>query len=258
MSFDSLDLKRSSSSILSVDQIEVVYEQSILAVKEVSLEVHQGDIVALLGANGAGKSTTLKAISQLIASENGQILKGDISYKGLSILGKNPSELVQKGIVQVLEGRHCFANLSVDENLRTGGFIHQPSRYKLSQMLEIIYEYFPRLAQKKTTLAGYTSGGEQQTLAIGRALMTSPELILLDEPSMGLAPKISYEIFELVHRLSKEQNMSFLIAEQNIHLASKFTNYAYVIENGTITISGQTQQLYESGQIQRAYLGEAS
>ncbi len=244
--------------LLNVEDIEVVYEQSILAVRQVSLNVPQGAIVALLGANGAGKSTTLKAISQLIAAENGQIHRGRIEYRGESILGHNPSDIVKKGLVQVLEGRHCFAHLTVDENLRTGGFIHHSSRSGLSEALERIYHYFPRLAQKKQTLAGYTSGGEQQMLAIGRALMTGPQLVLLDEPSMGLAPKISYEIFELIQQLRAQQGTSFLVAEQNIRLALQYTDYAYIIDNGEVSASGQTQVLYESGEIQKAYLGKTA
>ncbi|GAA5000453.1 ABC transporter ATP-binding protein [Acinetobacter puyangensis] len=244
--------------LLDVQNIEVVYDQSILAVKQVSLAVPQGAIVALLGANGAGKSTTLKAISQLIAAENGQIHRGEIIYQGASILGQNPSDIVKKGLVQVLEGRHCFAHLSVEENLLTGGFIHRPSQAKLQQALQQVYHYFPRLAEKKNTLAGYTSGGEQQMLAIGRALMTDPKLILLDEPSMGLAPKISHEIFELIGNLRAEQGMSFLVAEQNIQLAQDYTDNAYVIENGVVRLSGQTKALYETGAIQRAYLGQTA
>lgn len=240
--------------LLYVNDIEVIYNQSILALKQISLSVGRGEIVALLGANGAGKSTTLKAISQLISAENGKILRGQIEYLGASVLGHNPSELVQEGLVQVLEGRHCFAHLTVDENLRIGGFIHSPSKANLSALLDKIYHYFPRLAEKKKTLAGYTSGGEQQMLAIGRALMTQPRLVLLDEPSMGLAPKIIDEIFELIKSLRDQEKISFLIAEQNIRLALKYTDHAYLIENGQIVSSGETQKLYESGEIQRAYL----
>lgn len=244
------------AALLEVEKLEVVYKQSILAVKQVDLIVPQHAVVVLLGANGAGKSTTLKAISQLIGSENGKISHGDIVYDGQSIIHADPSDLVKQGLVQVLEGRHCFAHLSVDENLRTGAFLHHPSAKKLAQQLEKIYQYFPRLADKKNTLAGYTSGGEQQMLAIGRALMTQPKLILLDEPSMGLAPKITHEIFELIHHLQKNEALSFLIAEQNIQLALDYADSAYVIENGIIRISGNPQTLYQSGEIQRAYLGE--
>jgi branched-chain amino acid transport system ATP-binding protein len=244
-------------SLLDVNDIEVIYNQSILALKQISLSVGNGEIVALLGANGAGKSTTLKSISQLIGAENGKILRGQIEYLGASVLGQNPSELVEKGLVQVLEGRHCFAHLTVDENLRTGGFIHSPSRANLSELLDKIYHYFPRLAEKKKTLAGYTSGGEQQMLAIGRALMTQPRLVLLDEPSMGLAPKIIDEIFELIKTLRDQEGISFLIAEQNIRLALGYTDYAYLIENGEVRSCGETQKLYESGDIQRAYLARA-
>lgn len=246
------------TNLLDVQNIEVVYDQSILAVKQVSLAVQAGSIVALLGANGAGKSTTLKAISQLVSAENGKIIQGEIVYQGGSLLGKNPSEIVKQGLVQVLEGRHCFAHLTVDENLRTGSFLHHPSPSRLKQALEKVYDYFPRLAAKKTTLAGYTSGGEQQMLAIGRALMTQPKLILLDEPSMGLAPKISHEIFELIQQLRQQDGLSFLVAEQNIGLALNYTDTAYVLENGRVGSFGETKVLYQRGDIQRAYLGEAS
>lgn len=244
------------TALLEVEKLEVVYNQSILAVKHVDLIVPQHSVVALLGANGAGKSTTLKAISKLIGSENGTISHGEIRYDGKSIVHTDPSDLVKQGLVQVLEGRHCFTHLTVEENLKTGAFLHRPSAKKLAQQLEKIYQYFPRLADKKNTLAGYTSGGEQQMLAIGRALMTQPKLILLDEPSMGLAPKITHEIFQLIYHLQKNEGLSFLIAEQNIQLALDYADTAYVIENGTIRISGNTQALYESGEIQRAYLGE--
>lgn len=245
-----------NEKLLDVQNVEVIYDQSILAVKQVSLSVQQGTIVALLGANGAGKSTTLKAISQLISAENGHIHHGEIRYRGESILGSNPSDLVKRGLVQVLEGRHCFANLTVDENLRTGGFIQHSSRARLNHALEKIYHYFPRLAERKNTQAGYTSGGEQQMLAIGRAFMTEPQLVLLDEPSMGLAPKISHEIFELIQQLREQQGTSFLVAEQNIRLALDYTDHAYVIENGEIHASGETQALYHSGIIQKAYLAQ--
>ncbi|WP_111858638.1 ABC transporter ATP-binding protein [Acinetobacter sp. CFCC 10889] len=244
------------TNLLDVQNIEVIYDQSILALKQVSLAVPQGAIVALLGANGAGKSTTLKAISQLLASENGAILQGNIFYQGQSILQSNPSQLVQDGLVQVLEGRHCFASLTVEENLKTGAFVRHLSNAKLKTALEKIYHYFPRLADKKATFAGYTSGGEQQMLAIGRALMTQPKLVLLDEPSMGLAPKISSEIFTLIQHLKQHEGMSFLVAEQNIRLAQDFTDFAYLIENGHVQTSGHTKQLYESGVIQQVYFGQ--
>lgn len=245
------------TALLDVEELEVVYNQSILAVKHVDLVVPHHHVVALLGANGAGKSTTLKAISRLVSSENGHVSHGEIRFTGKSILNSNPSDLVKQGLVQVLEGRHCFTHLSVDENLRTGAFLHRPSSSQLKQLLEKIYHYFPRLAEKKSTLAGYTSGGEQQMLAIGRALMTQPKLILLDEPSMGLAPKITHEIFELINHLKSNEAVSFLIAEQNIQLARDYADYAYVIESGVIRTSGHAEMLYQSGEIQRAYLGQA-
>lgn len=244
------------SALLEVTELEVVYNQSILAVKQVDLVVPQHHVVALLGANGAGKSSTLKAISQLIGVENGLISKGEIYFDSESIININPSDLVKKGLVQVLEGRHCFAHLTVDENLRTGAFLNHPSKKQMSIQLERVYDFFPRLAAKKSTQAGYTSGGEQQMLAIGRALMTQPKLILLDEPSMGLAPKITDEIFQLIQQLQKHEGLSFLISEQNIQLALEYANTAYLIENGEIRISGDPRELYQSGEIQRAYLGE--
>ena len=244
------------TALLKVEKIEVVYNQSILAVKQVDLVVPPHSVVALLGANGAGKSTTLKAISQLIGAENGIISHGKIEFLDQVITHTDPSDLVKQGLVQVLEGRHCFTHLTVEENLKTGAFLHRPSPQKLRQQLEKIYQYFPRLADKKNTLAGYTSGGEQQMLAIGRALMTQPKLILLDEPSMGLAPKIITEIFEFIHQLKTHEGISFLIAEQNIQLALDYADTAYMIENGTTRISGHPQALYDSGEIQRAYFGE--
>jgi branched-chain amino acid transport system ATP-binding protein len=244
------------TALLEITQLEVVYNQSILAVKQVDLVVPQHHVVALLGANGAGKSSTLKAISQLISVENGLVSKGDIHFNGESILNINPSDLVKKGLVQVLEGRHCFSHLTIDENLRTGAFLNNPSKKQMNTQLERIYDLFPRLADKKSTQAGYTSGGEQQMLAIGRALMTQPKLILLDEPSMGLAPKITDEIFQLIQQLQKSEGLSFLIAEQNIQLALQYANTAYLIENGEVRISGDPRELYQTGEIQRAYLGE--
>ena len=242
------------ATLLDVKNIEVVYDKSILAVRQVSLSVPEGSIVALLGANGAGKSTTLKAISQLVYAENGQINRGDIVYQGQSILGQNPSEVVKKGLVQVLEGRHIFANLTVDENLRTGGFLHHASASLLKQQLDKIYSYFPRLLEKKNTLAGYTSGGEQQMLAIGRALMTKPRLILLDEPSMGLAPIFIKEIFSIIQEI-QAQGTTVLLIEQNAKMALSIANRGYVLETGKIVLEGTGKELLASEAVRKAYLG---
>lgn len=243
--------------LLEVGHIEVVYDQVILALRDIWLSVPEGSIVALLGANGAGKSTTLKAISRLLQAERGALTRGHIHYQGVDISTADPATLVARGLVQVLEGRHCFAHLSVEENLLVGAFVRRPTATELKRQLALIYHYFPRLAERRQVKAGYTSGGEQQMLAIGRALMTQPKLILLDEPSMGLAPQIATEIFEIVHRLNRDQGTSFLLAEQNVGLALTYANYAYVIENGKVQAQGPTDQLVADGDIQAAYLGHA-
>jgi branched-chain amino acid transport system ATP-binding protein len=243
------------TSLLSVDAIEVVYDQAILAVRNISLNVEEGAIVALLGANGAGKSTTLKAISRLVQAERGSVTHGQIYYQGQDITHASAAKLVKNGLVQVLEGRHCFPHLTVEENLLSGAFVKRPSRAELKRGLEQIYTYFPRLIERRQTKAGYTSGGEQQMIAIGRALMSEPKLILLDEPSMGLAPKIVDEIFTIIHRLNQDEGTSFLLAEQNIRLALSYADYAYVIENGRVHTHGDAKQLTKNGDIQAAYLG---
>lgn len=241
--------------ILRIENIEVIYEKVILAVKDVSLSVNNNAIVALLGANGAGKSTTLKAISGLSNAQSGDITDGRIYYQGQDVTHAAPSELVEAGLVQVLEGRHCFPHLTVEENLMTGAFVHKPGRKKLQQQLEKIYGHFPRLKILRKNLAGYTSGGEQQMVAIGRALIAEPKLVLLDEPSMGLAPQIVEEIFEIVKSLRDEQNVSFLLAEQNATVALRYADYAYVLENGRITNEGHAQKINQSGLLQASYLG---
>lgn len=243
------------TSLLSVDAIEVVYDQAILAVRSISLNIEEGAIVALLGANGAGKSTTLKAISSLVQAERGNVTHGQIYYQGQDITHASAASLVKNGLVQVLEGRHCFPHLTVEENLLSGAFVKNPSKAELKRGLERIYTYFPRLIERRKIKAGYTSGGEQQMIAIGRALMSDPKLILLDEPSMGLAPKIVDEIFTIIHRLNKDEGTSFLLAEQNIRLALSYADYAYVIENGQVHTHGDAKQLAKTGDIQAAYLG---
>lgn len=242
-------------SLLSVQGIEVIYDEAILAVANASLQIEEGQIVALLGANGAGKSTTLKAISGLIAADRGRISRGQINFLGEPLVGVAPNQLAQRGIVHVLEGRHVFAHLTVEENLRTGGFLRRPSRRALEDDLERIYSWFPRLKTKRKTQAGLTSGGEQQMLAIGRALMTHPKLVLLDEPSMGLAPIIVEEIFEIVTRLNAQEKMSFLVAEQNINLTLAHAHYGYILENGRVAGEGLAAELLAREDIQHFYLG---
>ena len=241
--------------LLAVDDIEVIYDGAILAVAGVSLRVEQGGIVALLGANGAGKSTTLKAISGLVQADRAQVSRGSIHFLGEDTAGVAPNVLARRGIVHVLEGRHVFAHLTIEENLRSGGFLRGPSRRELEQELERIYAWFPRLKTKRKTQAGLTSGGEQQMLAIGRALMTKPKLVLLDEPSMGLAPIIVEEIFDIVAQLNDKEGMSFLVAEQNINVALRHADYAYILENGHVVGEGAAQELAAREDIQHFYLG---
>jgi len=242
-------------ALLAVDDIEVIYDGAILAVAGVSLRVETGGIVALLGANGAGKSTTLKAISGLVQADRAQVSRGHIRYQGQDTRGVPANQLARRGIVHVLEGRHVFAHLSVEENLRTGGFLRKPSRRELEDDLERIYTWFPRLRTKRRTAAGLTSGGEQQMLAIGRALMTRPTLVLLDEPSMGLAPIIVEEIFEIVAQLNVREGVSFLVAEQNINVALRHASHAYILENGRVVGEGTAADLAARDDIRHFYLG---
>ncbi|MDR6232375.1 ABC transporter ATP-binding protein [Pseudomonas oryzihabitans] len=250
----SAPLARDAAAALVVDAIEVVYDGSILAVADVSLTVPAGGIVALLGANGAGKSTTLKAISGLIRAERAQLSRGRVRYGGHDISQSAANLLVQQGIVQVLEGRHVFAQLSVEENLCSGAFLRRPDRRVLAMALERVYAWFPRLKTKRATLAGLTSGGEQQMIALGRALMTQPRLVLLDEPSMGLAPLIVREIFEIVADLNRREGVGFLIAEQNTAVALKYAQHAYVLESGRVVQSGPAAG-FDTAALKAAYLG---
>ncbi|MGY3610902.1 MULTISPECIES: ABC transporter ATP-binding protein [unclassified Bradyrhizobium] len=247
-----------TSPFLEVDNIEALYGQAILALRGVSLRVERGSIVAILGANGAGKTTTLKAISNLLPSERGHVNRGSISWQGKPTLRLHPSDLVARGLVQVLEGRHVFPQLTVEENLLAGGFVRRPSRRTLADDLERIYSWFPRLKQRRKSRCGLTSGGEQQMVAIGRALMTRPTLVLLDEPSMGLAPIIVEEIFEIIRELNKNEAVSFLLAEQNIHLVLRFADYGYVLENGRVVAYGTAAELSARGDVKEFYLGTAS
>ncbi|MCX8086817.1 MAG: ABC transporter ATP-binding protein [Rhodocyclaceae bacterium] len=246
------------SAYLSVNNIEVIYDHVILVLKGVSLEVPQGKIVALLGANGAGKTTTLKAISNLLAAERGEVTKGDIQFKGKRVDQLTPNELVKSGVIQVMEGRHCFAHLTIEDNLLTGAYTRKPSRAELKRDLERVYTYFPRLKQRRSSQAGYTSGGEQQMCAIGRALMANPEMILLDEPSMGLAPQIVEEIFEIVRDLNQREKVSFLLAEQNTMVALRYADFGYILENGRVVMEGQAEELRNNEDVKEFYLGLSS
>lgn len=243
--------------ILDVKQIEVMYGGVIRAINNVSLVVPEKSIVALLGANGAGKSTTLKAISGLLSAQRGEIIKGTIHYQGINSATHSAARLVNEGLIHVLEGRHCFPHLSVEENLVTGAFIHKPSRQQLNDQLEKVYADFPRLKKLRKNLAGYTSGGEQQMIAIGRALMAKPRLILLDEPSMGLAPQITEEIFDSVKKLSDCEGVSILVAEQNVTVALRYADYAYVFENGEVANQAAADEFDGLIDLASSYLGGA-
>ena len=241
--------------LLDVNGIEVIYNHVILVLKGVSLAVPEGRIVALLGANGAGKSTTLKSISNLLEAERGEVTKGSIQFRGERVNGMNPAELVRRGVVQVMEGRHCFAHLTVEENLLTGAYTRNAPRAEIRAELERVYEFFPRLKQRRTSQSGYTSGGEQQMTAIGRALMARPTMILLDEPSMGLAPQIVEEIFEIVKGLNTKERVSFLLAEQNTMVALRFADFGYILENGRVVMEGAAESLSANEDVKEFYLG---
>jgi branched-chain amino acid transport system ATP-binding protein len=244
-----------AAPILSLNSIEVIYDHVILVLKGVSLTVARGSIVALLGANGAGKSTTLKAISNLVLAERGKVTKGTIQFLGERVDGLTPSELVRRGCIQVMEGRHCFGHLTVDENLLTGAYTRSGGAGGVKSDLDMVYGYFPRLKERRSALAGYISGGEQQMTAIGRALMSRPKMMLLDEPSMGLAPQLVEEIFEIVKRLNAEQGVAVLLAEQNTNMALRYANYGYILENGRIVMDGEAQSLRENEDVREFYLG---
>tara|TARA_B100000686_G_scaffold66200_1_gene71342 strand:+ start:219 stop:1034 length:816 start_codon:yes stop_codon:yes gene_type:complete len=244
-----------NAHLLSVNNIEVVYDHVILVLKGVSLQVAEGGMVALLGANGAGKTTTLKAISNLLGTERGEVTKGSIDYQGGQVDALNPSELVKRGVIQVMEGRHCFEHLTVEENLLTGAYTRGRDRVGIANDLELVYGYFPRLKERFKSLAGYISGGEQQMVAIGRALMARPKLMLLDEPSMGLAPQLVEEIFSIIVRLNKEQNVSMLLAEQNASVALQYADAGYILENGRVVMEGDAKALSENDDVKEFYLG---
>ncbi|WP_046803040.1 MULTISPECIES: ABC transporter ATP-binding protein [unclassified Achromobacter] len=246
------------SVLLDVNGIEVIYNHVILVLKGVSLQVPEGKIVALLGANGAGKTTTLRAISNLLKGERGDVTKGHIQYRGQRIERLSPAELVKRGVVQVMEGRHCFAHLTIEENLLTGAYTRSMSRADTAAALERVYQYFPRLKQRRASQSGYTSGGEQQMTAIGRALMANPNMILLDEPSMGLAPQIVEEIFEIVRDLNQRERVSFLLAEQNTNIALRYADYGYILENGRVMMDGAALDLAQNEDVKEFYLGISS
>ena len=243
--------------MLVVNNIEVLYDRVILVLKGVSLNVPRGGIVALLGANGAGKTTTLKAISNLLRAERGEVAKGKILFDGAEVQALSPNELVRRGCIQVMEGRHCFAHLTIEENLLTGAFTRRDGRAAIRRDLDLVYSYFPRLRERRSAIAGYTSGGEQQMCAIGRALMSRPKMILLDEPSMGLAPQVVEEIFEIIGNLNATEAVSFLLAEQNTHMALRYARYGYVLENGRVVMDGEAKSLAENEDVKEFYLGIA-
>ncbi|MBV0913745.1 ABC transporter ATP-binding protein [Anianabacter salinae] len=250
-----LDAGRTEETLLEVNNVEVIYNHVILVLKGVSLAVPKGGITALLGGNGAGKTTTLKAISNLLASERGEVTKGSIKYRGERIQDLTPTDLVKRGVIQVMEGRHCFEHLTIEENLLTGAYTRGDGRAKVEEDLELVYSYFPRLKERRRSQAGYTSGGEQQMCAIGRALMSRPETILLDEPSMGLAPQLVEEIFTIVKNLNEKEGVSFLLAEQNTNVALRFAHYGYILESGRVVMDGEAKALRENPDVKEFYLG---
>ena len=248
----------SGETLISVNNIEVIYNHVILVLKGVSMTVPKGGITALLGGNGAGKTTTLKAISNLLRSERGEVTKGSIEYRGEKIDALSPSDLVKRGVIQVMEGRHCFEHLTIEENLMTGAYTRSDGSAAIKRDLELVYSYFPRLKERRGSQAGYTSGGEQQMCAIGRALMSRPETILLDEPSMGLAPQLVEEIFEIVKDLNEREGVSFLLAEQNTTVALRFAHYGYILESGRVVMDGAASSLLENEDVKEFYLGLSS
>jgi len=250
-----LDAGKTQETLLEVNNIEVIYNHVILVLKGVSLSVPKGGITALLGGNGAGKTTTLKAISNLLKSERGEVTKGSVVYRGDDVGHLDPAELVKRGVIQVMEGRHCFEHLTVEENLLTGAYTRRASKSDIMDDLDMVYKYFPRLQERRRSQAGYTSGGEQQMIAIGRALMSRPETILLDEPSMGLAPQLVEEIFGIVKSLNEQEGVSFLLAEQNTNVALRFAHYGYILESGRVVMDGPADDLRENPDVKEFYLG---
>ena len=248
-------MPENGGALLSVNNIEVIYDHVILVLRGVSFEVPEGGVVTLLGANGAGKTTTLKAISNLLHSERGEVTKGSIEYQGGRIDRLSANDLVKRGVIQVMEGRHCFEHLTVEENLMSGAYTRVDGRANISADLDMVYSYFPRIKERRDAQAGYVSGGEQQMTAIGRALMARPKLILLDEPSMGLAPQLVEEIFEIVKRLNENEGVSFLLAEQNANIALRYSKHGYILENGRVVLDGEAAALSENEDVKEFYLG---
>ena len=247
--------KTGEAPLLRVNNIEVIYDHVILVLKGVSLDVPRGGVVALLGANGAGKTTTLKAISNLLGTERGEVTKGSIEFEGDNVEAQTPNALVKRGCIQVMEGRHCFEHLTIEENLLTGAFTRGSDSSGIKADLEMVYEYFPRLRERRTSQAGYTSGGEQQMCAIGRALMSRPKMILLDEPSMGLAPQLVEQIFEIVKEINEKEGVSILLAEQNTNVALRYAKYGYILENGRVVMEGAADDLRNNEDVKEFYLG---
>jgi branched-chain amino acid transport system ATP-binding protein len=244
-----------SDILLNVNGIEVIYNHVILVLKGVSLQVPEGGVVALLGGNGAGKTTTLRAVSNLLAGERGEVTKGSVEYRGERIEKMTPAQMVDRGVIQVMEGRHCFAHLTIEENLMTGAYTRKDGKAAVAGTLEKVYAYFPRLKTRRQSQAAYTSGGEQQMCAIGRALMANPKMVLLDEPSMGLAPQIVEEVFEIVKDLNTKEKVTFLLAEQNTNMALRYADYGYILENGRIVMDGEAHALRENEDVKEFYLG---
>lgn len=244
-----------AETLLEVNNIEVIYNHVILVLKGVSLAVPKGGITALLGGNGAGKTTTLKAVSNLLHSERGEVTKGSVRYRGQDTHALDPADLVRKGVIQVMEGRHCFEHLTVEENLLTGAYTRTDGSANVQQDLEMVYSYFPRLKERRRSQAGYTSGGEQQMVAMGRALMSRPETILLDEPSMGLAPQLVEQIFEIVKSINEKEGVTFLLAEQNTNVALRYAHYGYILESGRVVMDGPAAELRENPDVKEFYLG---
>ncbi len=250
-----LDAGNTDETLLEVNNIEVIYNHVILVLKGVSLSVPKGGITALMGGNGAGKTTTLKAISNLLRSERGEVTKGTITYRGNDVSELNPSDMVRRGVIQVMEGRHCFEHLTVEENLLTGAYTRKDGKGAVNADLEMVYNYFPRLRERRKSQAGYTSGGEQQMVAMGRALMSRPETVLLDEPSMGLAPQLVEQIFEIVKSINEKEGVSFLLAEQNTNMALRYSHYGYILESGRVVMDGPAADLRENPDVKEFYLG---
>ena len=248
-------MSANSDNVLEIDAIEVVYDNVIAALHDVSLAVPRGKVVALLGGNGAGKSTTLKAVSTMLAAERGKVTKGRITYDGTAIKTQNPAEMVGLGMVQVLEGRRCFGHLTVEENIVAGAYSRKLSKADIKAELEKIYGYFKRLKERRKSQAGFTSGGEQQMVAVARAMMAKPKMLLLDEPSMGLAPQLVAEIFNIVKELNEKEGVSILLAEQNTNVALRNADYGYIIETGHVMLHGTAASLLDDEKVKELYLG---